>query len=813
MMNNPILTVGISEAFPQIAGAGVLEVSAEVLGLAPAVMPMLLPYEQLVLAGLVRLLQPCRLLEIGMARGLGTYVLAANSAAYARVVAVDLPQETWNGYTRQCLHQDTTIGRIVLNSCYVDKVFAHLEDSTKIDPDEFRKAYGPFDFVLIDGNHAYEAVVRDTELAHRVVSPDGLILWHDLYSFLAPSPERGVFKHLLELVEQGRPVRHIAGTYFGALKGDWTGSIPGYPRTLQSSDGPFGQRIVRLSDADRPFLEWHEEFLGSRPSARAPRDAERFDLDACFDVALYAGPGDSDLPDPLRMRHIYQKSLYHVDDRAFGPKLDAFGKISDEARQMAETVVADLSRPGASAQEPLTIEGRVAAARLDRMIDEWLLAARHDFFAASEAARGGSSRMVAFVLTRISHKAAQQAAALRREGWRCFLLALEAPTSDVADDFRNSFDAIAILPGLTIALIRALHLARFPIVHYHASMFDYVVGKHIRAALPDTPMVTEFDDISSVYAARPAMRSFFNPDIVDLDLLMEGALCRDSNGVLNQFDPGIQAVLREKHGGLARAMTLQPIWDEPAADSDTAAAVDPHRLVFAGAVLPMGNPKLEPLFPSYGFLGAFEVLAEQGLSLEILLDPGKAHDLSGSVFAPYHALARFAHVRFGKGVARSALARRIGGFGFGIVLMRYDFEASAVTRDKLRFALPNKTFSYLAAGLPVLVSAEFEALARLVEDNGLGLAFRSDEIGDARRRIDEADYAQLRRNVADFRRRFAEINSVHHLIGFYESLRSTTVPVGRPPASRVAFENDSRRKSVSRLDARRRLCGLRSAVR
>jgi hypothetical protein len=185
----------------------------------------------------------------------------------------------------------------------------------------------------------------------------------------------------------------------------------------------------------------------------------------------------------------------------------------------------------------------------------------------------------------------------------------------------------------------------------------------------------------------------------------------------------------------------------------------------------MGNEAHEPLFPSYRFLGAFEALADQNLGLDILVDPGKGHDLTGSVFEPYRRLAaRHANVSFGVGVKRSGLATRIKDYGFGLVLMRYDFAQSAVTAEKLRFALPNKLFGYLAAGLPVIVNSEFEAMARLVEENGLGLAVRSAEIGAVGAWIAAADYGLLRRNVALYQAHHNAEAETARLVGFYEAI-------------------------------------------
>ena len=54
--------------------------------------------------------------------------------------------------------------------------------------------------------------------------------------------------------------------------------------------------------------------------------------------------------------------------------------------------------------------------------------------------------------------------------------------------------------------------------------------------------------------------------------------------------------------------------------------------------------------------------------MNIMLDPGKAHDIAGEVFKPYHDLAeRFEGVEFGKGVPRSGLVAHICGYGFGFV--------------------------------------------------------------------------------------------------------------------------------------------------
>jgi hypothetical protein len=52
-----------------------------------------------------------------------------------------------------------------------------LVDSTKWDSSPF--ADGFFDSILIDGGHATDVVISDTNKSLRLLRPGGLLLWHD----------------------------------------------------------------------------------------------------------------------------------------------------------------------------------------------------------------------------------------------------------------------------------------------------------------------------------------------------------------------------------------------------------------------------------------------------------------------------------------------------------------------------------------------------------------------------------------------------------------------------------------------------------
>ncbi len=52
-------------------------------------------------------------------------------------------------------------------------------DSHKLKADELIKEFGHFDMILVDGDHSRDGVHLDTILAQQIVTPTGIIAWHD----------------------------------------------------------------------------------------------------------------------------------------------------------------------------------------------------------------------------------------------------------------------------------------------------------------------------------------------------------------------------------------------------------------------------------------------------------------------------------------------------------------------------------------------------------------------------------------------------------------------------------------------------------
>jgi predicted O-methyltransferase YrrM len=153
------------------------------------------------------------IIEIGTFDGRTTLNLALNAPADARIVTLDLPADEGTVFAIEQAERsliDKPASGVRLRSCApsLRRVAARIQqvfgDSARYDwsPHAGRAA-----LVFVDGSHAYDYVLKDSETALRLVQPRGMVVWHDYGVW--PGVTRG-----LEELEMSRKLglRHLRGT-------------------------------------------------------------------------------------------------------------------------------------------------------------------------------------------------------------------------------------------------------------------------------------------------------------------------------------------------------------------------------------------------------------------------------------------------------------------------------------------------------------------------------------------------------------------------------------------------------------------------
>ena len=162
------------------------------------------PIESQVLSALVRHFQPKTIFEIGTYFGFTTLHMAYNSPADCVLYSLDLPlgyDQTDRDKVEQYAYSDFLVLRLSMKS-QGKRQYKGTREEAKIrelygnsKEFDFSPYHGKMDFILIDGNHSYSYVKSDTEAAFRMLSPGGILLWHD-FDFLI---HRDIFNYLNEL--------------------------------------------------------------------------------------------------------------------------------------------------------------------------------------------------------------------------------------------------------------------------------------------------------------------------------------------------------------------------------------------------------------------------------------------------------------------------------------------------------------------------------------------------------------------------------------------------------------------------------------
>lgn len=162
------------------------------------------PNELSTLSTLVYQLKPKTIFEIGTYNGFTTLHFAYNAPEDSKIYTLDLPPDfevqdkahySYDDLMVVELSKKNIANRVYKKDPMGRKIIELFGDSEKFD---FSPYYGKMDLIFIDGNHSHQYVKSDTENAFKMLSPNGVILWHDFDYII----HRDVFKFLNNLSKQ-----------------------------------------------------------------------------------------------------------------------------------------------------------------------------------------------------------------------------------------------------------------------------------------------------------------------------------------------------------------------------------------------------------------------------------------------------------------------------------------------------------------------------------------------------------------------------------------------------------------------------------
>lgn len=206
----------------------------------------------------------------------------------------------------------------------------------------------------------------------------------------------------------------------------------------------------------------------------------------------------------------------------------------------------------------------------------------------------------------------------------------------------------------------------------------------------------------------------------------------------------------------------------------TAPPGDAWRLVHAGQLKNRTAPAVA--FGDLHYLPVIRSLSDAGLLVTAYgAANGSPHDPTAGFSDYVEEAARNPRFEFRPRLPVRALIETLAATqDAGLLLYRFGPELR-VGRKHLRSAVASKLFTYLAAGLPIIVSPELETMARFVRDHDIGLVVGFDEIAELPSRLACADLSRWAENIERVQHTFALENRLDRTLEFV-----------RPPQERGA---------------------------
>lgn len=387
--------------------------------------------------------------------------------------------------------------------------------------------------------------------------------------------------------------------------------------------------------------------------------------------------------------------------------------------------------------------------------------------------RRDGARTVVFLATTPYFVISREALHLRRNGFRVYLICAAFLPPTIKAFFEGVFDKVAdgcdsgrILRGL----VRRLQPDLF---HVQCWMLSYVLGGLVLRNRGRTPVICEFYDVTSIYGDRKVLSELWGEERIDLDLAMERLILEQADGIVHRFPPGEVEDWRRRAGGMPPDIEMHsyvcPDYiryrdDKPSRRDGVV------RLIYAGGLVPQTPEHPPTIYAEANQPQTFRMLLEQGLALEVRHSPYRPIAEGDPLYQAFVDLEReYASYRLHDGVPPDKLPGVIAGYDFGLILCDMDLSVLRLNASQMRGGFGTKLFTYLEAGLPVIVNAEYDEMSRMVKEWGVGLAVYSSEIPTLAQRLKTFDYDQAVANIRRLNDEFGMDKQIDRLIALYET--------------------------------------------
>ncbi|MBW1741569.1 MAG: hypothetical protein JRJ42_10630 [Deltaproteobacteria bacterium] len=320
---------------------------------------------------------------------------------------------------------------------------------------------------------------------------------------------------------------------------------------------------------------------------------------------------------------------------------------------------------------------------------------------------------------------------------------------------KKYFDGFVDFYGNIEALLYVISSIDPDLFHVQGWHHSYFLPMLVKILARDSPVVCEFQDVVSFFLPEDDYVHVWGlrPECVALDFFSERFIAENADGILLPYDQCAEQILKRRYRVECDILSF-PSYPYPEffASATPRKPNDLPKLLFVGGIPDKTYP--DEVFKDAKLTSIIPQIISQGIHLDVFNNPL----LCEEVEALYPDLMRLAAehqgFNFVCGVTPDKLRHIANSYDYGMML--YDFKDIRVLKEHLATVIPSKLFTYMELALPVLVSEELEAVAKIVRDAKIGVVLNSSDVKQLNLVLGRTDRDKYRENVLKYR----EMNSV-----------------------------------------------------
>ena len=311
------------------------------------------------------------------------------------------------------------------------------------------------------------------------------------------------------------------------------------------------------------------------------------------------------------------------------------------------------------------------------------------------------------------------------------------------------------------------------IIHVQGAMLGSDFLCIFAKLLGETKFVFEFYDIPSLCASKEDSINAWGGKNTELGFFSEQYACENADGIILGYSKEAADILKKRYHIKAPMLEFHSyVCNEFVANGNNikySQEDEKIHLVYGGTVTTSILPK--KIF-GYEFLDLVKEITKQGICFDIYTTPHTSPIKFEMLFSDYITFSKEnKFFRFMEGLFLDEAARAFSRYDFGIIAYIFNQEIFSDVSNKTR--LPAKFFLFLEAGLPIILSEEFEYGSKLVREYEIGIVVSQNDMYNLSKIIPTYDYEKLRKNVMAARKELSMEAHIDRLLDFYEDIKKS----------------------------------------